>query len=70
MEMNNLCGFMLPFPEMLLNEHEVLVYLFEGISFLTLQAEKTGMGRELGLNYATNWQCLSESRGARHAASF
>lgn len=68
--MNNLCGFMLPFPEMPLNEHEVLLYLFEGISFLTLQAEKMRMGRELGVNYAANWQCLSESQGARHAASF
>lgn len=38
--MNNLCGFMLPFPEMPLDEHQVLLYLFEGISFQTLQAEK------------------------------
>lgn len=28
------------------------------------------MGRELGLNYASDWQCLSESPGARLAASF
>lgn len=62
---------MLPFPEMPLDEHQVLLYLFEGISFQTLQAEKKmGIGRELGLNYASEWQCLSESPGARLAASF
>lgn len=46
---------MLPFPEMPLDEYQVLLYLFEGISFRTLQAEKKmGIRRQLGLNYATN----------------
>lgn len=40
MEMDNLCGFMLPFPEMPLNVHQVLLYLFDGISFQTPQTEE------------------------------
>lgn len=53
MEMDNLCGFMLPFPEMPLNVHQVLLYLFEGISLQTLQTEKN-----LGMEGSWGWVLL------------
>lgn len=44
------------------------IYLREFPFRLCRQRKKMGTGRELGLSYASDWQCLSESPGARLAA--